>query len=197
MESELLSRDKVPIGAVPEFLGTGIYVIYYDGDNPIYEQIADTGVPIYVGKAVPKGSRKGLSDESVVAKELWGRVIEHRESLEYAEDLSVEHFKVRYLVAEEIFIPLAERLMIRTFRPVWNQVVDGFGNHVPGSGRYDGRPSFWDILHPGRPWVLKLTGTPKFTRSEVRALVLAHFANVLLISSDAVILPPLGFGDND
>ncbi|GAC69556.1 Eco29kI family restriction endonuclease [Gordonia soli] len=36
--------------------------------------------------------------------------------------------------------------------PVWNALVDGFGNHDPGRGRRAGRRSLWDTLHPGRPW---------------------------------------------
>lgn len=42
------------------------------------------------------------------------------------------------------------------FRPVWNMVIDGFGNHDPGSGRYNQKISSWDTLHPGRSWAMKL-----------------------------------------
>lgn len=40
--------------------------------------------------------------------------------------------------------------------PVWNQIIDGFGNHDPGKGRYQQRRSVWDIIHPGREWSKKL-----------------------------------------
>lgn len=44
------------------FKGAGIYAIYYEGDFPPYAPISrktETEIPIYVGKAVPAGARKG------------------------------------------------------------------------------------------------------------------------------------------
>jgi hypothetical protein len=35
-------------------------------------------------------------------------------------------------------------------------VLDGFGNHDPGRGRYDQQKSAWDVIHPGRQWAGKL-----------------------------------------
>jgi hypothetical protein len=34
-------------------------------------------------------------------------------------------------------------------------LIDGFGNHDPGSGRYKGVRPRWDVLHPGRSWADK------------------------------------------
>jgi len=42
--------------------------------------------------------------------------------------------------------------------PLWNTVIDGFGNHDPGAGRYNQAKSAWDVLHPGRPWAERLSG---------------------------------------
>lgn len=53
-------------------------------------------------------------------------------------------------------IPLGESLLIERFQPLWNVVVDGFGNHDPGSGRYSGQRPLWDMVHPGRPWAERL-----------------------------------------
>lgn len=50
-----------------------------------------------------------------------------------------------------------EGVLIRHFQPVWNQIIDGFGNHDPGSGRYQQKRSVWDLLHPGRRWASLLT----------------------------------------
>jgi hypothetical protein len=61
---------------------------------------------------------------------------------------------------ESNLISTVEAELIRRYRPLWNTVVDGFGNHDPGSGRYNQAPSEWDILHPGRFWATRLTGTP-------------------------------------
>ena len=50
---------------------------------------------------------------------------------------------------------MGESLLISTFKPVWNRMLDGFGNHDPGAGRYNGLRPLWDLLHPGRSWADK------------------------------------------
>jgi len=60
-------------------------------------------------------------------------------------------------VETDLVVPV-EAELIRQYKPLWNSVVDGFGNHDPGSGRYGQSPSEWDILHPGRSWAAKLKG---------------------------------------
>jgi hypothetical protein len=58
---------KRPIVQLPpsRFLGAGIYAIYYAGQFPAYHKITESAlgegkaIPIYVGKAVPAGARKG------------------------------------------------------------------------------------------------------------------------------------------
>jgi hypothetical protein len=62
----------------------------------------------------------------------------------------------RFLPVDDIWIPLGESLLIEKTKPLWNIVVDGFGNHDPGSGRYNQQISAWDTIHPGRQWALKL-----------------------------------------
>ncbi len=59
---------------------------------------------------------------------------------------------------ESNLISTVEAALIRAYLPLWNTAVDGFGNHDPGSGRYDQAPSEWDTLHPGRSWAMKLRG---------------------------------------
>lgn len=144
------------------FIGAGVYLLYYFGDNPIYSKLVNAnqnGVryPIYVGKAVPAGARKGgLGLEVDHGLALYNRLKEHSESIEAAENLRVEDFKCRFLVVDDIWIPLAESLMIERFAPVWNRVLDGFGNHDPGKGRYSGKMPYWDCVHPGREWAKRL-----------------------------------------
>ncbi|MEV6363196.1 Eco29kI family restriction endonuclease [Nocardia asteroides] len=153
VERELLLRDPEPLGSVQLMIGAGVYALYYDGDNPLYQAIRGTETPIYVGQARPKGTRKGNVDPSDTGCPLWDRLYEHRESIEQTGDLDVKDFSVRYLVAIEVFVALAEGVMINDSRPVWNSVVDGFGNHDPGGPRRkDGMRPPWDELHPGRWW---------------------------------------------
>lgn len=57
---------------------------------------------------------------------------------------------------DDIWIPLAETIVITQYKPVWNCALDGFGNHDPGAGRYKGKIPSWDVVHPWRDWAKKL-----------------------------------------
>lgn len=46
--------------------------------------------------------------------------------------------------------------MIEQFQPIWNLVIDGFGNKDPGNRRATQYCSPWDVLHPGRQFAKKL-----------------------------------------
>ena len=169
----LLMRPVVPLPP-PPFIGAGIYAIYYVGDFPEYRDLAkrnkkgDLDWPIYVGKAVPPGARKGgFGLDSDPGQALSKRLAEHAESIRQVNNLSLEDFTCRYLVVDDIWIPLAESLLIERFSPVWNKRIDGFGNHDPGSGRHAQQRSQWDTIHPGRPWVTNLRDHSK-TAGEIR-----------------------------
>ncbi len=77
-------------------------------------------------------------------------------------NLSIGDFKCRFVFLgkrEEDLIEVLEARLIRKFQPLWNApCLAGFGNHDPGSGRSMQQQSFWDTLHPGRPWARKLMG---------------------------------------
>ena len=153
------------LAAVHEASGPGIYALFYDGDFDAYQQIAGTPQPIYVGKAVPPGSRKG-GEVDVSAPALQRRLHEHARSLEAADNLTLADFECRYLSLVPVWITLAERFLIDHYRPVWNLQLDGFGNHDPGQGRRQGEASWWDTLHPGRSWAAGLRQAK--TMSEAR-----------------------------
>lgn len=157
----LIQQDPVPLGAIERFYGAGVYVIYYKGNFGAYSKLkewnsSESGlhVPIYVGKAVPIGGRKGNVDPDVSAKgtALFSRLDEHRKSIQQVQNLNIEDFWCRYLVVDDIWIPLGESLLIQRHRPIWNSILDGFGNHDPGAGRHKGARPNWDTLHPGRTW---------------------------------------------
>ncbi len=154
-----------PIHRLPPepFIGAGVYMLYYVGDYPLYKRLADRNKggrfldPIYVGKAVPAGARKGgFALEVEHGTALLKRLTEHSESISAAKNLDLQDFYCRYLVVDDIWIPLAESLLIEKFAPVWNRVLDGFGNHDPGKGRHNGKMPFWDCVHPGRDWAVHL-----------------------------------------
>lgn len=172
----LLKRPVCPLPP-DRFHGAGIYALYYlDGFEP-YRKLAkinreqNWAVPIYVGEAVPPGSRKGgygLGDDPEDV--LWRRLVEHAKSIKQAKNLRLEHFRCRYLVVEDIWIPLGENLLIETFSPLWNRLLDGFGNHDPGSGRYKQIRSPWDVVHAGRPWATRCKPNPKSAAAFIREI---------------------------
>ncbi len=118
-------------------------------------------LPIYVGKAVPAGARMGGDLGSSPGKVLQKRLKEHADSIRAAENLSIDDFHCRFLVVDDIWIPLGESLIIARFTPVWNSLIDGFGNHNPGKGRHAGMRPRWDVLHPGRSWAMNLADRPE------------------------------------
>jgi hypothetical protein len=132
---------------------------------------------IYVGKAIPAGGRKGGEGfDTPHGHALCRRLCEHADSITAARDLELKDFRCRWLVVDEVFIPLGESLLIGHFKPLWNLVVDGFGNHPPGGGRNQGKKPMWDVLHPGRRWAEKLSAA--VARDQVLSLIEAHFQNV-------------------
>jgi hypothetical protein len=179
--SRLLNQN--PQELPPEkFVGAGIYLIYYTGDFEAYKLVsaANRGgqfaQPIYVGKAVPVGARKGgIGLDSPHGNALFKRLVEHAESLQAAKNLNLTHFKCRWLVVDEVFIRLGETLLISHYKPLWNLVVDGFGNHPPGGGRAKGKKPVWDVIHPGRRWAENLGSL--VTVESVLALIKRHFDN--------------------
>ena len=172
--SAMLRVDPVEIDQIPPFPGAGVYAIYYIGDFPVYAELASRNrdgqfsQPIYVGKAIPSGGRKGtVALGQVSGKYLFNRLKEHSESIAAAQNLDVADFYARWLVVEPIWIPLAESLMINRSACVWNAIVEGFGNHDPGKNRHGGKRTKWDTLHPGRWWAEKGTPDEKWTADKI------------------------------
>ena len=77
------------------------------------------------------------------------------------------------LVDDDIWIPLGEGLLIASFSPIWNNLVDGFGIHDPGSGRDKQKRSRWDAIHPGRAFAEKVA-PPKELAEDVMNAVAAQ-----------------------
>lgn len=176
---EELIKDAVrffngtPVHTLPppeRFSGVGVYSLYYTGNLEIYTKYAELnrlqyGHPIYIGKAVPRGWRQArVSDEpNKLTYELHSRLREHMRNIETGAGLSSKDFSCRFVIFEgggSDMIGTIEASLIKIFRPLWNTVVDGFGNHTPGTGRFNQAKSDWDVIHPGREWAEKCTGKP-------------------------------------
>lgn len=177
LQTALLTKPLTPLGSVPPFWGSGIYAIYFRGpeEHRPYGRLANSPTPIYVGRAVARGARKGTVEEEDDrrSKTLWSRLADHAKSVDQALDLSLDDFQCRWLVADMLFVPMAEIMLIQTYRPLWNVIIDGFGNHAPGKGRKEQVRSPWDTLHRGRPWADKLPDSP-FTAATLHASVEKH-----------------------
>jgi len=166
------------------FLGTGVYALYYTGKNPVYQKYAELNrlsysSPIYVGKAVPKGWRQARVSDSLSGQstELFNRLREHGRSISVAQGLALQDFHCRFVIFEDAssdMIGAIEAALIKLNLPLWNIAVDGFGNHDPGSGRYEQAKSDWDVIHPGRTWAEKCNGS-HVEASTIIASINVHF----------------------
>jgi hypothetical protein len=159
----LLLRPVAALAATSDLVGAGVYAIYYTGDFAPYLPVSERNrdgefaQPIYVGKAVPKGARRGgLTFDASSGRALRDRLKQHATSISEASNLRVEDFHFRSLTIDDIWIPLGENMMIDLYRPIWNVVIDGFGNKTPGKRRETQYRSSWDVLHPGRRFAERL-----------------------------------------
>ena len=122
-----------------------------------------TSSPFTSVKPFRPGWRTARSSHSDSTRALHGRLWEHTRSIRRSKNLKINDFYCRFIIlngVETDLISAVEAQLIRSCRPLWNSVVDGFGNHDPGKGRYNQARSEWDVLHPGREWAERLTGPP-------------------------------------
>lgn len=139
--------------------GNGVYAIYYNGFEPLYDFAACfDDRPIYVGKAVPRGWRAGRRDEAD-SSNLQKRLSEHVKSINQAHNLELYDFVYKYVILDGDLIASVEAEAIRRFEPIWNCAIEGFGNHNVGRNRLGQLKSEWDVLHSGRVWANRMTGS--------------------------------------
>lgn len=175
--------NGTPVREMPvseRFEGTGVYAIYSIARSGVYSKFHAINrtafhIPIYIGKAVPRGWRQArlLSSSQVTSYELSSRLREHSRSLDIGAGLSVSDFFCRFMILEDQesdLIGTVEAALIRKYRPIWNTLIDGFGNHDPGKGRYEQAKSDWDVCHPGRSWAEKCRGIPAHQSSLYKSI---------------------------
>lgn len=182
--------NGTPVHALPppeRFSGVGVYSLYYTGKLDIYSKYGELnrlqyGHPIYIGKAVPRGWRQARVSDNTdkLSFELFTRLREHMRNIELGDGLSASDFSCRFVIFEgdgSDMIGTIEASLIKIFKPLWNSVVDGFGNHTPGAGRFNQAKSDWDVIHPGRAWAEKCQGVPN-EKSEIISKIQRHFASL-------------------
>ena len=118
----LIKQKPVSLGSIDRFSGAGVYAIYYTGNFDAYSKlrdwntsIEDLNVPIYVGKAVPTGGRKGNVDPEVSGKgtALFSRLDEHRKSIERLVRRQLFQPRPVQIHEEQIEVPTARLLVVR------------------------------------------------------------------------------------
>jgi len=153
------------------FNGAGVYTLHYEGSYPAYANLDDE--PIYAGKTDPPGRRQGRRQVSQESSVLFQRLAHHARSIEAAQNLLLSEFSCRWLVLDPVWIGLTEQVLIAEYQPIWNVVVEGFGNNDPGRGRWNQRRSQWDTLHPGREWAFNLRDRGE-TEEDIIGAVAVH-----------------------
>ena len=176
----------LPLPPSEPFAGAGVYAIYCIARKGLYktygEKINRTSydVPIYVGKAVPAGWRQNRVVDEIAGNVLYNRLRQHAESIREAKGLLLCDFVCRFAILEgetANMIAALESAIIAEHTPLWNSVIDGFGNHDPGKKRVTGKRPQWDCLHPGRTWALRMTGE-EFPVAELRRRVTDYLMGV-------------------
>jgi hypothetical protein len=199
----LVKESITPLSTTGELLGAGVYGIYYTGSFEPYGPITKANQdgafaqPIYVGKAIPRGARKGgLLFDATKGRPLRDRLRQHATSIDEAGNIELADFYFRSLVVDDIWIPLGENVLIAKFKPVWNLVIDGFGNKDPGKRRATQFRSPWDALHPGRSFAEKLASGGNTAEALVTRLA-DYFAGlpVPLISAEEA--ADIGAGEDE
>ncbi len=151
-----------------KFSGAGVYALYYIGKTGLYGKFGqeinreEYRLPIYIGKAEPSGWRQSRTTgtEKAISK-LFERLVQHSRSVASAKNLKLEDFACRLMILEGPVVAMiasVEAALIAMHRPLWNSVIDGFGDHNPGKKRFTGMITQWDALHPGRAWAKKMSG---------------------------------------
>lgn len=159
-----------PLPPPEKFTGAGVYAIYCLSRSGLYSKFGNEvnrtsySTPIYVGKAVPQGWRQSrILDKALSAKgtPLFSRLSQHAKSIDEGKGISTNDFSCRFVIFEGealSMVAAVEAAIIAEHNPLWNSVIDGFGNHDPGANRTTGRTTQWDCLHPGRSWAKRMTG---------------------------------------
>jgi len=182
----LLAQERVPLARIARTYGSGVYAIYYEGDHPAYAAASKSETPVYVGKADPKSPDARTSREQ--GPQLYGRLADHRRMIKTVGDyaransldhpLRIEDFQCRRLVCATNAQLVAERHLIGTFRPIWNNEVAicwGISKHGDAAKTRRNKRSPWDVMHPGRLWAMDEELEDKDSPENITARIASHY----------------------
>jgi hypothetical protein len=182
----MMAQERVRLDRVARTYGSGVYAIYYCGDHPAYAAVSKTETPIYVGKADPKNPDAASSRDQ--GPQLYGRLADHRKMINTVSEfarlnslpnrLHVEDFYCRRLVCATNAQLVAERHLIGTFRPIWNNEVGicwGISKHGDSAKIRANKRSPWDVIHPGRVWAMAEKLEDKMSPALIVERLAKHF----------------------
>jgi hypothetical protein len=135
----MMAVDPVPLSDLGDAPAQpGVYGIEPSGPDPwgLYLPALHSGEPLYIGST---------------AVSLSQRLGHHVTTACQADGLDPDLLVVRYLAISAEACVAAERHLIRTFVPVWNDGsgLSGFGSRPPGRGRPGLLASWFHSLHRG------------------------------------------------
>jgi hypothetical protein len=173
---ELERQPLVPLDpSIQRFDGSGLYAIYYRGaTDDLYVPLAGRKIPVYVGQALSHNSATGAAVGG--RSPLWKRIQDHSQSIGGATNLSLGDFGTRLLLLPDVHSDLGENGLRVFYRPLWNDVLNGFGSHEQGSSTRQSSRSRWDTVHPGRT---RTFGASKHDPDVLIAKARAHIAEQL------------------
>lgn len=98
----LLATSVHELPPQSQFIGSGVYTLYYIGKYRPYTKIANLNrskfkQPIYIGKAVPPGWRTARVADSETP-DLFRRLREHTRSLQQTTNLQIKEFRCRFVI---------------------------------------------------------------------------------------------------
>ena len=182
----LIAQERVRLDRIARTYGSGVYALYYRGDHPAYAAVSGTETPMYVGKADPKTANARAPREQ--GPQLYGRLADHRRMIltvgEYAKGqglphpLRIEDFDARRLVCATNAQLVAERHLIGTFRPIWNNEIGicwGISKHGDAATTRANKRSPWDVMHPGRAWAMAESLADSSAPEDITRRVGEHF----------------------
>ncbi len=187
----MVAQERHALARVPQFYGSGVYALYYNGSFEPYLLLARSETPIYVGKADPKDANARAPRDQ--GKKLCARLSEHARSIRKASTtLAIEDFECRFLVVRSGWQMAAEQYLIELFKPIWNdetRICFGIGKHGDAPETRSNLRSPWDTLHPGRDWAHRGEQIADARSLEwIRSQLQAHFErHPPLLGIDAVL----------
>jgi hypothetical protein len=207
----LIAQPLLPLSDVRPAYGSGVYAIYYRGEYRLYEGIAGSETPIYVGKADPANDDASTTREQ--GPKLTGRLMEHAGTIATAEAyadrmpphltaIRLSDFSCRKLVCATNAQLVAEKHLIRTFWPIWNSETKacwGMSKHGDAATTRANKRSPWDVVHPGRPWALDERLVDSLTPDEIAHRIGATLERVPARLDHAALLEEMlaGFRQDD